>query len=102
MVRRPVPDILKGKLNDAQKSIQAAAWCACGAATLSKFINDTKYSLTRSRGANIGFLVTKLDVRRRQHLGLALLLLQVLVRGVLHLTAAQLISQPIAASYGCW
>lgn len=70
MVRRPVPDILKGKLNDTQKSLQAAAWCACGAATLSKFINDTKYSLTRSRGANIGFHVTKLDVRGRHHLGL--------------------------------
>lgn len=70
MVRSPVPDILKGKLNDTQKSLQAAAWCACGAATLSKFINDTKYSLTRSCGANIGFLVIELDVRGRHHLGL--------------------------------
>lgn len=34
------------------------------------FINDTKYSLTLRRGANIGFLVTKLDVRGHHHLGL--------------------------------
>lgn len=123
MVSRPVPDILKGKLNNTQKSIQAAAWCASGAATLYKFINDTKYSLTLRRGANIGFLVTKLFLLPGctrtppswttvcKNGALTLLLLQVLIRGVLRLTvddrgmsltAAQIISQPIAATFGCW
>lgn len=96
MVRRPVPDILKGKLNDAQKSMQAAAWCACGAAALSKFIMAFLSLSWMYAGANI---LDWLSSCCRFWLEESSISQWTTVQWV---TAAQLISQPIAASYGCW